>query len=118
MADVHKYLGEGILAIYVVLIIVGLVMERRGKGLPAAITGIGHGLLAVQVALGLMLLGTLDSDQDFNWLHPIFGFLAFGSLILMRPMREKLGANRGMVASFAMAAVFVLAAYLITLSWN
>ena len=113
MADIHKYLGEGILAVYFVLIVAGLVMERRGKALPAAAAGVAHALLAAQVALGLILISSLDSDDSFNWLHPVFGVLAFGSLMMMSPLREKVGKNRGMIYSMGLAFVFVLAAYLL-----
>lgn len=113
MTDFHKYLGEGILAVYFIMIVVGLVMERRGKALPAAATGVAHGLLGLQVALGLILISSIDSEDSFNWFHPVFGFLAFGSLMMMNPLREKVGKTRGMVYSLALAFVFALVAYLL-----
>jgi hypothetical protein len=113
MYDLHRGIGEGLFVIYLVLIAVILVLGRRGRSAPGWLIGIGHGLLAVQVALGVILLAE-DPDRVV-WYHPLLGILALLALGLTPMLRQRLNALNAMLATLAIVAVLTLLARLAVL---
>lgn len=109
MYDIHARLGEGLFAIYLVAIAVIYFMGRRGQDVPAWLTGISHGLLALQVGLGVVLL--LDGRRA-GWDHPFIGIAALLAVGTTAPLRARLGKRNGTIASFAIVAVLAFAAFL------
>ena len=112
MQDFHRYLGEGLFIIYVVVMIVALVMGRRGKTVPPWLTGAAHALLAIQVAIGVILLMS-DGLSGVYWLHPVVGLLAILALGLAPVFRSSLRPGLDKAALFGVVGALALAAMLI-----
>jgi energy-converting hydrogenase Eha subunit A len=111
MADIHRYLGEGLFLIYLIVIGVVLFMGRRGRKAPGAVIGLAHGLLALQVAIGLILFA--EDPGRIVWYHPVLGLLAMVSLGLTPVLRKRLGANGGMAAGLGVVAALALIAMMV-----
>lgn len=107
MVSVHNYLGESLVIVYLAVAILAIVLANRG-GLPAWVTGIAHGLLTIQVLLGVILL--IRNPDAAPWHHIVFGLLTIPALGLMFPLRKRLGSVRGVaVGAIAIAALLTLA---------
>lgn len=107
MENFHRYLGEGLFIIYLIVMIVALVLGRRNATVPPWLTGAAHALLAVQVAVGLILLadGGLRGEP---WYHPVLGIITLLSLGLMPVFRTRFGPTRAPVFLFGLVAVLAL----------
>lgn len=112
MENFHRYLGEGLFIIYVVVMIVALVMGRRGNTVPPWLTGAAHALLALQVAIGVILLMS-GGLSGVHWLHPVIGLLAILALGLAPVFKSRLRSGLDKAAVFGIVAVLALAAQLI-----
>lgn len=115
MYDLHRFLGEGLFIIYLVLMAVIWWMGRSGRQIPAALTGIGHGLLALQVAVGLILVMEEPKrigEAGVPWYHPVLGIAAMLAIGLTPVLRKRLGTTMGVVATMGIVAVLALAARL------
>ena len=112
MEDFHRYLGEGLFVVYVVVMAVALIIGRRGRDVPPWLTGAAHSLLALQVAIGVILLLS-DGLRGVHWLHPIVGILAMLSLGLAPVFKTRFRPGMDKVAVFGLVAVLALAAQLI-----
>lgn len=112
MEDFHRYLGEGLFVIFVVVMIVAFIIGRRGRDVPPWLTGIAHGLLAIQVAIGVILLLS-DGLRGVHWLHPIVGILAMLSLGLAPVFKSRFRPGMDKVALLGLIAVLALTAQLI-----
>lgn len=112
MENFHRYLGEGLFVIYVVVMVVVLVMGRRGKTVPPWLTGVAHGLLAIQVAIGAILLMS-GGLSGVHWLHPVVGLMAILALGLAPVFKSSLRPGLDKAAVFGVVAVLALAAQLI-----
>jgi uncharacterized membrane protein len=55
MLTVHGNLGEFLVVVYLAIAVLAAILANRG-GLPAWVSGIAHGLLTIQVLLGVILL--------------------------------------------------------------
>lgn len=109
MYDIHKGIGEGLFVLYVIVLIVIYVLGRRGQKPPSWLIGASHGILAVQVALGVILLAAGHGDA-VPWYHPVLGLAALLALGLAPVLRRRLGTTNGLVALFAIVAVLTLLA--------
>jgi hypothetical protein len=107
MLTIHGSLGEVLVLIYIAIAILAAVMANRG-GLPSWVTGIGHGLLTVQVLIGILLL--IRNPSAVPWHHIVFGLLTIPALGLMFPLKKRLGATRGIVIGAIIIAVLITAA--------
>lgn len=107
MENFHRYLGEGLFIIYLIVMVVALVLGRRDQGVPPWLTGAAHALLALQVAVGLILLadGGLRGEP---WYHPVLGLITLLSLGLMPVFRARLRPNMAPVAMFGLVALLAL----------
>lgn len=112
MQDFHRYLGEGLFIIYVVVMIIVLVMGRRGKTIPPWLTGAAHALLAVQVAVGVIILMS-DGLSGVHWTHPVVGLLAILALGMAPVFKSSFRPPLDKAAVFAVVGVLALAAMLI-----
>lgn len=112
MFEIHRGIGEGLFLIYLVIIGVVYVMGRGGREAPAWLTGISHGLLALQVALGVILLA---EGHSVVWYHPVLGIAAMLAIGLTPVLRQRLGRTNGTIAVLAIIAVLTLAARLAVL---
>lgn len=107
MENFHRYLGEGLFIIYLIVMIVALILGRRNQTVPPWLTGAAHALLALQVAVGLILLadGGLRGEP---WYHPVLGLITLFSLALMPVFRTRFGPTRAPVALFGLIALLAL----------
>jgi hypothetical protein len=105
--DIHKGIGEGLFVLYIVVLIVVYLLGRRGQSVPSWLVGASHGLLALQVALGVILLAEGHGDA-VPWYHPVLGIVALLALGLAAPLRKRFGTINGLVALFAIIAVLTL----------
>jgi hypothetical protein len=102
MLTVHGSLGEFLVLVYIGIAIFAAVLANRG-GLPSWVTGIAHGLLSIQVLLGIILL--IRNPSAAPWHHILFGLLTIPALGLMFPLKKRLGATRGVVIGAIVVAV-------------
>lgn len=109
MLTAHGSLGEFLVIIYLAVAIFAAVLANRG-GLPAWVTGIAHGLLSIQVILGIVLL--IRNPSAAPWHHIVFGLLTIPALGLMFPLKKRLGATRGTVVGAVVVALIITAAVL------
>jgi heme A synthase len=112
MEDFHRYLGEGLFVIYVVVMITAFIIGRRGRDVPPWLTGTAHGLLGLQVALGLILLMS-GGLGGVSWLHPVIGLLAIAALGLAPVFKARLRPGLDKAALFGVVAILVITAQLI-----
>jgi heme A synthase len=107
MLTIHGTLGEALVLVYLVIAILAAVMANRG-GLPAWVTGIGHGLLTVQVLIGIFLL--IRNPSAVPWHHILFGLLTIPALGLMFPLRKRLGPTKGVIIGAVVLIILITAA--------
>lgn len=109
--EIHRYIGEGLFIIYVIVMAIVFFMGRKGRKAPPAAMGIAHGLLAIQVALGMIMF--LEDPGRVVWYHVVLGLAAILALGLTPMLRKNLGATRGMMAGLGIVAFLALAAMLV-----
>lgn len=111
----HGRLGEGLFVIY--LIIMGLVwfLGRGGRPTPGWLLGIAHGLLGLQVALGLILVmeepDRIGSDGAVPWYHPVLGIAALLAIGLTPVFKRRFGDRMGVVAGLGAVGLLALLAF-------
>lgn len=115
MENFHRYLGESLFVIYIVVMVITLVLGRRGREVPPWLTGVAHGLLGIQVAVGLILIMS-DGLRGVSWLHPVVGILAMASLGLAPVFRARLRPGLDKAALFGLVAILALTAQLIAMN--
>ena len=113
MFDIHRGIGEGLFIVYVVVIAVILIVNRRGGNAPSWLVGIAHGLLALQVAIGVILLA--DDKYSAPWYHWILGLSAIVVLALTPMFKQRLVGVYGTIAPLTLVAVLALLARLVML---
>jgi len=113
MFDLHRGIGEGLFLVYVIVIVVILLMSRRGRSAPMWLVGIAHGLLALQVAVGMILLA--DGDYSAPWYHWVLGLSAIVALGLTPVFKERLAGVYGVVVPLALVALLTFLARMVML---
>lgn len=111
MDSLHRFIGEGLFVVYIVAMVVAIVMSRRGQRPPVWLTAVAHGLLGLQVLLGLALLMT-DGLQGVPWYHPVLGLAAVAALGLSPVLRGRFPRGADLAAIFGVVAILTLAAQL------
>lgn len=111
MFEIHRGIGEGLFLVYVIVMAVVFILGRRGRTAPPALIGIAHGLLAIQVAIGVILLA--EEPDRVVWYHPVLGLAAILALGLTPVFRKRLGATRGLITGLGVVALLTLAAMLV-----
>lgn len=116
MENIHRYLGEGLFIVYIIALIAAIVMIRKGRDVPAWLTGVAHGLLAIQVGLGVILLLS-GGLRGVHWLHPVVGltaFLAVGFVpAMLKRFRPGIDDTVRFAATAGVLAILTLTAQLI-----
>lgn len=107
MFDIHRGIGEGLFLIYLIVMAVIFFMGRGGREAPSWLSALSHGLLALQVALGVILLA---EGHSVVWYHPVLGIAAILALGLTPVLRQRLGRTNGTVAILGIIAILTLAA--------
>lgn len=102
MAEAHGTLGEVLVALYLVIAVLSFVVARR-DGLPAWVTGTAHGLLAVQIIMGVILL--VQHPHAMPVSHVIVALLTLPAIGLMAPLRRRMGRARAVGTSAAVVAI-------------
>jgi hypothetical protein len=110
--DIHKGIGEGLFLVYLIIMGIIFFMNRGGREAPAWLSAISHGLLALQVAIGVILLA---DGHSVVWYHPVLGIAAMLALGLMPMLRERFGRVNGTIALMGIIAILTLAARLAVL---
>ncbi len=104
MLTAHGSLGEFLVVVYIAVAIFAAILANRG-GLPSWVSGIAHGLLSVQVLIGIILL--IRNPSAAPWHHIVFGLLTIPALGLMFPLKKRLGATRGTIIGAIVVAVMI-----------
>lgn len=112
MFEIHQGIGEGLFLIYLIVMGVIYFMSRGDRAAPSWLTAISHGLLALQVALGVILLA---EGRSVVWYHPVLGIAAMLAIGLTPVFRQRLGRTNGTVAVLGVIALLTLAARLAVL---
>jgi heme A synthase len=107
MDGIHRGLGEGMFVIYLLAMIVAFIYSRRTEGPPSWLFGIAHGLLTLQVVLGLFLWLT-DGLSGVPWYHPVLGLLTLAALGLTPVFRTRFLPGLDTVVLFALVAVLAI----------
>ncbi len=111
MAQAHGGLGELLVVLYLAIAILSFVLAKR-KGLPSWVTGTAHGLLAIQIIMGIVLF--VQHPHIMPVSHVIAALLTIPVLGLMAPLRRRLGRPQavGVTASIitVLAAIAVVIA--------
>jgi len=110
--EIHRGIGEGLFLIYLIIMGVVFFMGRGGREVPTWLTGISHGILALQVAVGVILLA---EGHSVVWYHPALGIAAMLAIGLTPVLRQRLGRTNGTVAVLGIIAVLTLLARLAVL---
>ncbi len=112
MFEIHRGIGEGLFLIYLIVMGVIYFMGRSDRDVPSWLTAISHGILALQVAVGVILLA---EGRSVVWYHPVLGIAAMLALGLTPILRQRLGRTTGTVATLGIIAILTLAARLVVL---
>jgi hypothetical protein len=116
MAEFHGRLGEGLFVIFLIVMGIAWYLGRSGRTVPGALPGIAHGLLGLQVALGLLLVmedpDRIGSDGAVPWYHPVLGISAMLAIGLTPVLKRRLGDRMGLVVTLGTIALLALAAWL------
>jgi energy-converting hydrogenase Eha subunit A len=110
MFELHRGLGEGLFLIYFIVIGIVWFMSRSNREVPGWLMGISHGLLALQVAVGVILL--MEDPDRVVWYHPAIGLAAILALGLTPVFKKRLGATQGTLATLAVVGILALLAML------
>lgn len=110
MADIHRMIGEGLFALYIIVMIVAIIFGRRAQRPPTWLVGIAHALLGIQVIFGIILL--LDGLGGVPWYHPVLGLAALGVLALTPVFRSRFVNGMDIAIVMGLVAVLTLAAQL------
>ncbi|MEZ4523605.1 MAG: hypothetical protein R3A46_18460 [Thermomicrobiales bacterium] len=111
LISVHRGIGEGLFVIYLLAMVVAIIYSRRSEVVPTWLTGVAHGLLGLQVVLGLLLLA-IDGLAGVPWYHPVLGLITLASLGLLPLFQSRFlpGVDRavlfGLIAVLALATQF------------
>lgn len=112
MFEIHRGIGEGLFLIYLIVMGVIYFMGRSGRDVPSWLTAISHGILALQIAVGVILLA---EGHSVVWYHPVLGIAAMLALGLTPVLRQRLGRTNGTIATLGIIAILTLAARLVVL---
>jgi hypothetical protein len=108
MPTFHKYLGESIAAIFLILFVWGTIFWIRNKN-PGryfwGMLGVGQVLLGVQILFGVILLAMGRSKA---WLHYSYGLFAVLVLYAAHRISKKFGGVEWAVFAVASAIIFGL----------
>ena len=107
VTDIHRGLGEGLFVIYLLAMIVAVLYSRRETPIPGWLTGITHGLLGLQVLLGLGLLIS-GGLSGVPWYHPVLGLITIAALGLTPVLRDRLLPGIDVAVLFAIVAVLAI----------
>lgn len=110
MFDFHRGLGEGLFLIYFIVMGVVFFLARSNRTVPSWLVGLSHGLLAVQVAVGIILL--MEDPDRVVWYHPVLGLAAMLALGLTPVLKRRLGATTGLIALLGIVGILALLARL------
>jgi heme A synthase len=108
MDAIHRGLGEGLFIIYLLAMIVAFIYSRRDGGPPVWLAAVSHGLLTLQVLLGLFLLLT-GGLSGVPWYHPVLGLLTLAALGLTPVFRQRFLPGLDTVVLFGLLAVLAIA---------
>lgn len=107
LSTLHRGTGEGLFVIYLLAMVVAIIYSRRGATPPPWLYGIAHGLLTVQVLLGIALLA-FDGLAGVPWYHPVLGLLTLAALGLAPVFQARFLPGIDSAALFALVAVLAL----------
>jgi len=110
--EIHRGIGEGLFLIYLIIMGVVYFMGRSGRDVPTWLSAVSHGILALQVAVGFILLA---EGHSVVWYHPVLGIVAMLAIGLTPMMRQRFGRTNGTVAVLGIIAVLTLAARMVVL---
>jgi heme A synthase len=104
----HRVIGEGLFVIYLLAMTVAVIYSRRESQPPPWLYGVAHGLLTLQVLLGLLLI-TVDGLAGVPWYHPVLGLLTLAALALAPVFQTRFLPGIDSAVLFALVAVLALA---------
>lgn len=110
MAEAHGTLGEVLVALYLAIAILSFVVARR-NGLPAWVTGTAHGLLAIQIIMGIILF--VQHPHAMPVSHVVVALLTLPAIGLMAPLRRRIGRAKAVGISSAVVAILAAIALVI-----
>ncbi|MBX5444160.1 hypothetical protein [Sphaerobacter sp.] len=113
MNQAHGGLGELLVIVYLGIAIASWILARR-QGLPPWLTGTAHALLGVQIIMGIILY--VQHPNIMPWTHVLFGLLTIPALLLVIPLRQRIGRNAAIAVSSAAAGLCALVAVIIAMT--
>ncbi|ACZ37758.1 hypothetical protein [Sphaerobacter thermophilus] len=113
MNQAHGGLGELLVIVYLGIAIASWILARR-QGLPPWLTGTAHALLGVQIIMGIILF--VRNPNLVPWTHVLFGLLTIPAIMLVVPLRQRIGRNPAIAVSSAAAGLCALVAVIIAMT--
>jgi heme A synthase len=107
MENIHRFIGEGLFVLYFLVMIVAFIMARRNQATPSWLIGIAHGVLALQVALGVILLAS-GGLSGVPWYHPVLGIITLLALGISRPLHARLQPGYDVAAMMGIVGILAL----------
>jgi heme A synthase len=107
LSSLHRGIGEGLFVIYLLAMTVAFIYSRRESKPPAWLYGSAHGLLTLQVVLGLIII-TFDGLGGVPWYHPVLGLITLAALGLAPVFQTRFLPGVDTAVLFALIAVLAL----------
>jgi heme A synthase len=107
LSTLHRGTGEALFVIYLLAMIVAIVYSRRESKPPAWIYAIAHGLLGVQVLMGIILIA-FDGLDGVPWYHPVLGLVTLAALGLAPALQSRFLPGIDSAVLFGIVAILAL----------
>ena len=107
LSSLHRGLGEGLFVIYLLAMIVAVIYSRRESKPPSWLYGAAHGLLMLQVLIGIVII-SVDGLSGVPWYHPVLGLITLAALGLAPAFQTRFLPGIDSAVLFAVIAVLAI----------
>ncbi len=107
LSSFHRGLGEGLFVVYLLAMIVAVIYSRRESKPPSWLYGVAHGLLMLQVLLGIVLI-SVDGLSGVPWYHPVLGLITLAALGLAPAFQTRFLPGIDSAVLFAVIAILAI----------
>ena len=109
LSTLHRGTGEGLFVVYLLAMVIAVIYSRREMKPPAWLFAIAHGLLGLQILMGIILIA-FDGLAGVPWYHPVLGLITLAALGLAPAFQSRFLPGIDSAVLFAVIAILALAA--------